>query len=109
MLSAAGEEGLASRPSLQAGSSSCDRSHTEELGVAEEQRSALLYNGKQTEGGVCQDALQRGGAKGKGWPRRRTGPGPQPDLGRWNRGCPVFLQHIGRRVHLRGPRTATKP
>lgn len=45
-------------------------------------RSALLYNGKQTEGGVCQDALQRGGAKGKGWPRRRTGPrspaGPWP-------------------------------
>lgn len=72
-------------------------------------RSALLYDGKQTEGGVCQDALQRGGAKGKGWPRRRTGPGPQPDLGRWNRGCPVFPQHIGRRVHLRGPRTATKP
>lgn len=53
----------------------------------------------------CREAGPRGRA-GRG---AEPVPGPQPDLGRWNRGCPVFLQHIGRRVHLRGPRTATKP
>lgn len=88
MLSAAGEEGLASRPSLQAGSSSCDRSHTEELGVAEE-RAAVQWKTDRGRSLSGRPAERRGQGEGLAAAQNRS-PVPSRTLAAGTVGAPCF-------------------